>query len=356
MLTLTQVTRYLDFKVVDGSFVYKRGKIHKVPCTESEALTSGLMGILEKRRFRNFLQFVSKYDENNPSPVDGVDPRKMTMEAVYEKFNLGSDVKEFTGHSLALYRTDDYRTCGCVETINRIKLYTESLARYGKSPYVYPLYGLGELPQGFARLSAIYGGTYMLSKPIEEIVVENGKVVGVMSEGELARCKQLICDPSYVPDRIAKSGQVIRAICILSHPIANTSEVNSCQIIIPQDQLKRKHDVYICMVSFAHNVAANDKYIAIVSTTVETSDPEGEIAVPLSLLEPIEQKFISVSDLYVPTDKGTDSQIFVSCSYDATTHFETTCDDIKDIYKRMTGAEFDFAEMERKKQDIFGDS
>jgi Rab GDP dissociation inhibitor len=46
----------------------------------------------------------------------------------------------------------------------------------GKSPYLYPLYGLGELPQGFARLSAIYGGTYMLDKPIDEIVMEGGKV------------------------------------------------------------------------------------------------------------------------------------------------------------------------------------
>ena len=26
--------------------------------------------------------------------------------------------------------------------------------RYGKSPYLYPLYGLGELPQAFARLAA----------------------------------------------------------------------------------------------------------------------------------------------------------------------------------------------------------
>ena len=128
----------------------------------------------------------------------------------------------------------------------------------GKSPYLYPLYGLGELPQvnwrnyvvdlklcqhfvaskndlctikkswfveynqGFARLSAIYGGTYMLDKPIDEIVYEGGKVnlnlnrngdlykyeslmgmnslkvVGVKSGGETAKCKQVYCDPTYV--------------------------------------------------------------------------------------------------------------------------------------------------------------
>jgi len=47
--------------------------------------------------------------------------------------------------------TDSYLTKPALEAIKRIKLYSDSLARYGKSPYLYPLYGLGELPQGFAR-------------------------------------------------------------------------------------------------------------------------------------------------------------------------------------------------------------
>ena len=100
-------------------------------------------------------------------------------------------------HHSSLSLSVHCRSQPCVETVKRIKLYSESLARYGKSPYLYPLYGLGELPQGFARLSAIYGGTYMLDKQIDEIVMEGGKVVGVRSGGEVAKCKQVYCDPSY---------------------------------------------------------------------------------------------------------------------------------------------------------------
>ncbi|PIO34672.1 hypothetical protein AB205_0057850, partial [Aquarana catesbeiana] len=195
MLLFTEVTRYLDFKVIEGSFVYKGGRIYKVPSTETEALSSSLMGLFEKRRFKKFLGFVANFDENDPKTMEGVDPKKTTMQEVYKKFDLGQDVVDFTGHALALYRTDDYLSQPCLETLNRIKLYSGSLARYGKSPYLYPLYGLGELPQGFARcefalrfeldrLSAIYGGTYMLNKPIEELVMENGRIVGVKSEGE----------------------------------------------------------------------------------------------------------------------------------------------------------------------------
>lgn len=140
----------------------------------------------------------------------------------------------------------------CLDLINRVKLYNESLVRYGKSPYLYPLYGLGELPQGFARLSAIYGGTYMLDKPVDEIVYENGRVVGVRSGSEVARCKQLYCDPSYVLDRVDKVGKVIRCICLLNHPIPNTNNALSCQIIIPQKQVGRNSGIFsiVWLVSY----------------------------------------------------------------------------------------------------------
>ena len=49
-------------------------------------------------------------------------------------------------------------------------------------------------------------------------------------------------------------------------------------------------DIYVFCVSFAHNVAAKNYYIAMVSTTVETSSPESELAPGLNLLGSIETK------------------------------------------------------------------
>ncbi|XP_055682654.1 rab GDP dissociation inhibitor alpha [Lutzomyia longipalpis] len=352
LLIHTGVTRYLEFKSVEGSYVYKGGKISKVPVDQKEALASDLMGMFEKRRFRNFLVYIQDFREDDPKTWKDIDPNTMSAQVLYEKFGLDKNTQDFTGHALALYRDDNYLGEPALNTIRRIKLYSDSLARYGKSPYLYPMYGLGELPQGFARLSAIYGGTYMLDKPIDEIVLdEGGKVVGVRSGSEVARCKQVYCDPSYFPQKTHKKGQVIRCICLLDHPIANTKDALSTQIIIPQKQVGRNSDIYVSLISYTHQVAAKGWFIVMVSTTVETDNPEAEIKPGLDLLGPITQKFVSISDYLVATDKGLESQIFISESYDATTHFETTCLDVLDIFKRGTGEEFDFSKIKHELGD-----
>ncbi|XP_027699070.1 LOW QUALITY PROTEIN: rab GDP dissociation inhibitor beta-like [Vombatus ursinus] len=225
-----------------------------------------------------------------------------------------------------------------------------SLAKNGKSPYLYLCCGIGELVQAFGRLTSSQGGVFLMSQPVEEVLIRDGQVVGIRSKDRIARCsKQLICDPSYAPDRVCKVGQVIRAICILGHPIRNTNGANSGLIIIPSTQTNRRSDIYIFLTSFVHNVAAQGKYIALVSTTVESKDPKKEIQLALELLEPIEQKFFFISDLHMPSDLGTKSQIFVMTCYDATVHFESTCDDIKEVYRKMTGSELKFEDLKKRK-------
>ena len=66
ILLMTKVTRYLEFKSIEGSYVLKDGKVQKVPATPAEALNSSLMGFFEKRKFRNLLMFIEAYDKENP--------------------------------------------------------------------------------------------------------------------------------------------------------------------------------------------------------------------------------------------------------------------------------------------------
>ena len=34
---------------------------------------------------------------------------------------------------------------------------------------------------------------------------ENGKAFGVTSEGETAKCNKVVCDPSYLPDKVTSN-------------------------------------------------------------------------------------------------------------------------------------------------------
>ena len=116
ILIHTDVTKYLNFKAVDGSYVYNKGKvrwlikfllsnqsnvtdnvkfqrgsminnyglvqIHKVPATDVEALKSPLMGLFEKRRARKFFIYVQDYEENDPKSHEGLDLNKVTARDV----------------------------------------------------------------------------------------------------------------------------------------------------------------------------------------------------------------------------------------------------------------------------------
>lgn len=339
ILVHTDVTKYMEFKQIGGSYVYRSGRISKVPSNEVEALKSSLMGIFEKRRMKRFLEFVANYDDNVASTHQGLDLDKNTMNEVFTHFGLERGTKDFIGHAMALWANDDYLNEVARPSYERILLYVQSVAKYSKSPYIYPLYGLGELPQGFARLSAIYGGTYMLDTPIDEVLYDDDKkFAGVKTKEGVAKAPIVIADPTYFPERVKKTGQkVIRAMCIMDHPVPNTHDLDSVQIIIPQNQVGRQNDIYIAVLSDVHCVVPKGYYLAIVSTIVETATPHVELEPAFKLLGSRLDTLMGLAELYEPQDDGSENSIYLSKSYDASSHFESATDDIKDLYFRVTG-------------------
>eukprot|EP00439_Symbiodinium_sp_Y106_P056020 s877_g7.t2 len=197
ILLKTKVSRYLEWKSCEGTYVYQYQEaglfsgakyIHKVPATATDGLKSPLMGMLEKPRFINFAQFIMNWEDDKPGTHQDIDPRRHTMAQVYQKFGLQESTIDFIGHAVALHPNDSYLNGPCGPTIQKCRLYLQSVLQYGGSPFIYPIYGLGGLPEGFSRLAAIHRGTYMLNKSVDGFAYDDtGKVCGVKSGDEVAK-------------------------------------------------------------------------------------------------------------------------------------------------------------------------
>merc|ERR1712087_861630 len=101
------------------------GKLFEVPVTPAAALNSSLMGIFQKRRYKNFLQWVLDVKADDPKTWGKCDLKKQTMEQIFAYWKCDDNTVAFTGHAIALFPDDSYlkdasRTIDCIE---RLQLY-----------------------------------------------------------------------------------------------------------------------------------------------------------------------------------------------------------------------------------------
>jgi Rab GDP dissociation inhibitor len=130
MLLHTKVTRYLEWKCCDASYVLQNKKggmfssaktiISKVPSNDKEALKSDLMGLFEKKRCRNFVLYLDKVVVEDKATWGDLDLEKCAMSAVYKKFSLEENTIDFIGHALAMELDDAYLSKPALATIKNI--------------------------------------------------------------------------------------------------------------------------------------------------------------------------------------------------------------------------------------------
>ena len=68
MLRMCGVTKHhIEFTLVQGSYVLKGSKLHKVPASAPEALKSSLVGMFEKRKLQKFMMFATDFKPYDPN-------------------------------------------------------------------------------------------------------------------------------------------------------------------------------------------------------------------------------------------------------------------------------------------------
>lgn len=61
----------------------------------------------------------------------------------------------------------------------------------------------------------------------------------------------------------------------------------------------------------------------------------------MNLLGPILDMFVSVSPVFEPLESGKDNGVWITKSYDPSSHFEIASQDILDVYEKLTGEQLD---------------
>lgn len=122
----------------------------------------------------------------------------------------------------------------CIDGVIRTKKFLSSLGRYGNTPFLFPMYGCGEIPQCFCRLCAIFGGVYCLKREISEIHFDPAnKFSAIKCNGQIITGKSIVLGSDFnltestfpaSADKgagIESCGHLARAIFITNKPIGN---------------------------------------------------------------------------------------------------------------------------------------
>jgi len=374
---------YIDYGTVGGSFVLNHGNsggmfsknitanLNEVPTTPKTALNSPLVSMKMKVQLPRLLAFIVNYEPSDVKTHKNMNLKTMTMEALYKAYGINDICKVFIGHAIALQSSDDYLTQPAEPTVLKIQCYCNSLQRFVKSPYLYPYYGLGNIADSFSRLGAIFGCTFITCcQDLKMTFADDGKFQSIAFSHAIenppkkytARAPLIIGDPSYFADsQSTVVGQICRSIVILERPMSvgikkQAKTVDDCQIIIPGVEAKRKNDIYVSFLSSSHNVCPKGKYFAVVSTindgaTVDdtadsaavTAAVNREIKLALQVLSKdnkVLEQFTWINNERAPA-ANLPSNVHMTKSMDAQSNFENVMKEVLQVYKAVTGKEFD---------------
>jgi Rab GDP dissociation inhibitor len=63
------------------------------------------------------------------------------------------------------------------------------------------------------------------------------------------------------------------------------------------------------------------------------------------LIGPVREKFVKITERYEPVKKNFGDGVFISNSFDATSHFENETENVLSLYKEITGKDLDLTNL-----------
>ncbi|XP_036380374.1 rab proteins geranylgeranyltransferase component A 1 isoform X2 [Megalops cyprinoides] len=230
LLIKSNVSRYAEFKNVSRILTYRNGKVEQVPCSRADVFGSKQLTVVEKRMLMKFLTFCLDYEQHPEEYLDFTD--RSFWEFLQTK-KLTENLQHFVLHSIAMV-TPGARTG---EGLRATQHFLRCLGRYGNTPFLFPLYGMGEIPQCFCRMCAVFGGIYCLRHSIQCLVLdkESGRCKAVIDTcGQRISCSHFVLEDGYIPEEQRKGvayRQISRAVLITDRSLLQSEPEQQISLV-----------------------------------------------------------------------------------------------------------------------------
>lgn len=270
-------SQYMEFKSIDASFVCDSvGKLSPVPDSRAAIFKDKTLGLLEKNRLmRFFKEHLASDDVNTEKSSISEEDLKSPFVEFLEKKQLSSKLKSIILYAVAMADYDqDNMEVGRLTTkdgMERLAVYLSSVGRFpnASGAMIYPIYGQGELSQGFCRRAAVKGCIYVLRMPVNALLIDksSGEYRGVrLSSGQDIFSHKLLLDPSFVfpplsPSQncgdfriqFTKVRMVARGICITRTSLK--PDIYNFLIVYPPRTLYPEQAVSVRVLQIGSNLA-----------------------------------------------------------------------------------------------------
>ncbi|XP_051533454.1 rab proteins geranylgeranyltransferase component A 2-like isoform X2 [Myxocyprinus asiaticus] len=233
LLIKSNVSRYAEFKNISRILTCRNGKVEQVPCSRADVFASKQLTVVEKRMLMKYLTFCLDFEQH---PEEYQDSSEKPFREFLKTKKLTENLQDFVLHSIAMVSQETPTEEGLKATQHFLRC----LGRYGNTPFLFPLYGLGEIPQCFCRMCAVFGGIYCLRHSVQCLVVDkaSNKVKAVIdTRSQRINCSHFVVEDSYIRDEQRQSTtyrQISRAVLITDRSVLpSESEQQISLVTVP---------------------------------------------------------------------------------------------------------------------------
>ncbi|XP_055327200.1 rab proteins geranylgeranyltransferase component A-like [Paramacrobiotus metropolitanus] len=217
LLTNSNISRYTAFRLVQVIATAVEGRIVEVPFSRSGIFNYADLDASDKRRVMKFMQTCTQ-SEGHEKELEAA--KSLSIKEYLSKLKIPLHTVHSIVNAIALCSTQT----PAVEAFSRVRRFLAACGRYSSdsSPFLFPIYGCGEYPQYFARISAVFGGIQYLKRGIDFIVMDSSlkQVNAIISEKKRIDCQSLVIPVEYMPAQLKILGlltkQISRAVLITS--------------------------------------------------------------------------------------------------------------------------------------------